>query len=928
MSVASESPPVASLSSSCSSYYSSSVSSPSCSTLPAQLDLTALRAVLTQCAGPSSAVPTASSLSSSCSSLVSSSVLSTPRRVLSSSPSAGSSLGRRSSRHALVKSITKRLRSMKTLLHAQPPFATHTLPPNQLQHQQQLPSHNSHSQHDHDNTTDGPGHSSAPSTSAASSQHCQQQQQQQRVDSESDSDTGSESDKENEGGESAAAPSGVRKLRESGAKRVSDDGHLDTTAEERPSTAESEAERGEATRRTRGAKRAATGTTAHWQRVVVALNEENDQLRLAVAAERERVESELDKQARRYDGIIQEKDDEISQLRALIRSMNDTMLNNTQQLIDAQAELHASHVHIQQYGDQEEEAEAEAEAHSEAEESCDVPDYPILTPGNSPLLSPNKLTLLLDDTQDILAFDSNAHSTTKPPLPPTSPTRCASAVATSSSTPARRTASGLLASPLPQSIAVAAAAAADANQLSAAWQRYLDVNHVEKERQLAQLPLTSPSTPDSKRRKVASPCAASSPQQQRSNQQLPAPLSTQSNKALPPASCTSGGVASHVRSHTLLSGAHHGAVKQLLFHNTAASDNSHSSDSNDRYESAAAGQRVQQSAAHRRAESSTAVEIRAISSPLTNRSTAIREEAISLARDELQAGLYAAAAVDAASDGSNGSPLSPAEAVAAAAARAEEDDSCTLSASDARRLSADLRRHRQLLDVKNEWSVRLKAMSGIELISRESGIGRWSEWGKELEALRPLLCDQLTDLRSSIVREACRVLVALASASRLQFEREVDVYYPLLFKGLYVTIRVIRDSCDECLQALTLRTASARCLPALLAGCSDPHAIVREKCSSYISALLVAAAAASAAVDLSQFDSHAVDIGSAISRLVQDSDHSARAAARQLFRTFSKHFPTRAAAMHAHFPTQVQKTLDTEKKLNSKPSSQLIKKKK
>ena len=702
----------------------------------------------------------------------------------------------------------------------------------------------------------------------------------------------SDADKENAGCEASdTSVDGQRGQCESAERRAS--GALDSTAtaDERPSTAESGRP---IVRRSRSgaAGQRGKGSARQWQRVVEALNADNEALRSAASALDARLTAALEAQARRYDGIIQERDDEIGQLRALIESMNDTMLNNTQQLLDVQGQ-------------------AEAES---------VPAYPTLTPGSSPLLSPNKLAVLLDDTQDILTFDAHAaHFARKPPLPPMSPIRgggssslslAAGGASGGGSASSRRTAAVLLPSLVASSTAsplksVAASAAADAQELSAAWQRYLDENEVERERQVAALPLASPATPDSRTQQAASASLVGS---SHAAQQLTRQATPRSLHASPTVAAVLSG--SHTRSHTALGERLGGAVKQLVFHSGAVEQ-----DDEETAPSSAAQSRS--GAVHRRAESAA-----------TDSHTA-PSRAASHARDGCAAATKdSTAPTSTARVEIDDTCLATADVCRAVAVQcAEEGESRqTLSASDARRVSAELRRLRALLDVRNEWSARMKAMAAIEALSREGGVGLWSEWPRELESLRPLLCDQLTDLRSAIVRSACRVLVALAAASALHFEREVDVYYPLLFKGLFVTIRVIRDSCDECLHTLTQRTASTRCLPALLHGTADAHSVVRDKCASYIHALLQAAAAAA---DVTALEPLSGDIGACIARLVADSDHNTRATARQLYRSFSAHFPRQAQTVHAAFPTQVQKALDAERKAaTGKHSAQASRKKK
>ena len=493
------------------------------------------------------------------------------------------------------------------------------------------------------------------------------------------------------------------------------------------------------------------------------------------------------------------------------------------------------------------------------------PAYPVLTPNSSPLLSPAKLQPRLNDTEELITFDARAdrpcaasptrhcapsHTAALPPRSPY-PTHPASLPLSGG-----RRAGGTVAStssPFAVLSSPSSSCPPPSSPIAAAWQGYLERKGLQRERELQCLPITSPSTPDSKRRRIA--------EEDRGRQ------GGGGGQGRTPLSSAAAGQRPSTGPAPL-------APTQLRFE--------------EEKEPPFVAPPPLPTAGHRRAETTTALELRA--------------------------------GVRATAEEANGHRRSSAALRSSTASRAgedcEADGGCGLSAADARRVSGELRKQRALLDVRNDWTVRVKAMNAIEELSREAGLARWADWGREVEALRPLLAEQLSDLRSSIVREACRLLVALCDSSRPVFEREVEFYFPLLFKGLYVTIRVIRDSCGACLQAVVQKMRSVRTVQALVAGCQDPHAIVREKVGAQLQGLLEAAVAGPAlpspAASVAELDGFAAELSGLCVRHMQDSDHGTRAAFRALFRAFSAAFGQRATAVYAELPGVVQRTLDKE----------------
>jgi len=180
-------------------------------------------------------------------------------------------------------------------------------------------------------------------------------------------------------------------------------------------------------------------------------------------------------------------------------------------------------------------------------------------------------------------------------------------------------------------------------------------------------------------------------------------------------------------------------------------------------------------------------------------------------------------------------PVGVASAVSAAVAPAPVSPTASASALaplsilEQRRVQSELKQHRSMLaTIEQCWTLRSKAMNAIEAVVRERGAGGmvgWSGWTGELGLLQRGMSAQLCDLRSSILRESCRLLIALAEASPREFEEssQLGFYAPLLFKGLYVTIKIISSTCDETMQEIVARVATVKSVPVVSTVLAPQH---------------------------------------------------------------------------------------------------------
>lgn len=160
------------------------------------------------------------------------------------------------------------------------------------------------------------------------------------------------------------------------------------------------------------------------------------------------------------------------------------------------------------------------------------------------------------------------------------------------------------------------------------------------------------------------------------------------------------------------------------------------------------------------------------------------------------------------------------------------------------KLKKALRKQMDLIATSDEeWDVRVKAMETIEDILREGEIQDVKGFWKEMSVLKKRISTQLDDLRSSIIKQACLLLVAVADCvgDEEKFSSFFKHCLPHLFSKLYVTIKVIRESADECTKAVIRRSkALVDCIPTIAdAAVNDSHPQVRHHCVEYLTRIII-----------------------------------------------------------------------------------------
>ncbi|XP_047309999.1 CLIP-associated protein-like isoform X2 [Impatiens glandulifera] len=207
---------------------------------------------------------------------------------------------------------------------------------------------------------------------------------------------------------------------------------------------------------------------------------------------------------------------------------------------------------------------------------------------------------------------------------------------------------------------------------------------------------------------------------------------------------------------------------------------------------------------------------------------------------------------------------------------------------------------------EKDWSIRIVSLQRLEGLI----IGGAANYPCFLGLLKQLigpLSTQLSDRRSSIVKQACHLLNFLSKELLGDFEACAEMFIPVLFKLVVITVLVIAESADNCIKTMLRNCKVARILPRIVdSGKTDRSAILRAKCCEY--ALLVLECWADAP------EIHrAADLYEALIKCcVGDAMSEVRATARACYRLFAKTWPARSHRLFLSFDPVIQRLINEE----------------
>ncbi|KAL1495781.1 hypothetical protein AB1Y20_016643 [Prymnesium parvum] len=223
---------------------------------------------------------------------------------------------------------------------------------------------------------------------------------------------------------------------------------------------------------------------------------------------------------------------------------------------------------------------------------------------------------------------------------------------------------------------------------------------------------------------------------------------------------------------------------------------------------------------------------------------------------------------------------------------AADEEVAPLPVYSERELSKEMEAIREKMSNGGEWTVRQAALRQLQALVL-GGAAEFDSFAAQLKTLREPLCAQVSELRSSLVKEATHALELLVTRMGPSFEPFAEVYVPLLLKGTVVTIQVISHSSYACARAIILHSTPVKCLPKLLAALSDRSSTIRKNAMEYILLLLEALPAYSDG-ERGPLEKHADALCQAVRAGVSDALAEVRSLSRSTFWALHRHFPSRA----------------------------------
>ncbi|XP_059626127.1 CLIP-associated protein-like isoform X2 [Cornus florida] len=207
---------------------------------------------------------------------------------------------------------------------------------------------------------------------------------------------------------------------------------------------------------------------------------------------------------------------------------------------------------------------------------------------------------------------------------------------------------------------------------------------------------------------------------------------------------------------------------------------------------------------------------------------------------------------------------------------------------------------------EKDWSIRIDAMQRVEGLV-VGGAADYPCFRGLLKQLVGPLSTQLSDRRSSIVKQACHLLNFLSKELLADFEACAETFIPVLFKLVVITVLVIAESADNCIKTMLRNCKVGRVIPRI-ADCAknDRNALLRARCCEYAVLILEYWA------DAPEIQRSANLYEDLIKCCVGDAMSEVRSTARTCYRMFAKTWPERSRRLFSSFDPVIQRIIKDE----------------
>ncbi|KAL4165364.1 hypothetical protein KRP22_004092 [Phytophthora ramorum] len=213
------------------------------------------------------------------------------------------------------------------------------------------------------------------------------------------------------------------------------------------------------------------------------------------------------------------------------------------------------------------------------------------------------------------------------------------------------------------------------------------------------------------------------------------------------------------------------------------------------------------------------------------------------------------------------------------------------------------------LQLVNNWDKRVDALKMLQKLADRCRKASNSETvlpflSQALRSIRDRLCQQVSDLRSSVSREACKTIQMLANALRDEFNAHAEICLGNLLKATYVTIQVISTAADSTIRSMIESTSNgySRVIPKLIECAKSRNQVLRCNAVCYLTLTLQRWSSSF----LSKHSDLFVPI---LPALLQDALGDVRAQSRKCYWSYHQLFPDEAKGIFARLDGSTQKNL-------------------
>ncbi|GLD93664.1 hypothetical protein PINS_up002269 [Pythium insidiosum] len=210
------------------------------------------------------------------------------------------------------------------------------------------------------------------------------------------------------------------------------------------------------------------------------------------------------------------------------------------------------------------------------------------------------------------------------------------------------------------------------------------------------------------------------------------------------------------------------------------------------------------------------------------------------------------------------------------------------------------------LKLENDWSVRVESLKSLQRLAHKcnGSPNAVAALSVGFRGVREIVCEQVSDLRSSVAREACQTLQTLAKVIRDDFNSHAEYCMGNLLKATYVTIQVISTAADSSIRGIIESTSNGynRVINKFVDGAKTRNQVLRHHCTMYLTLTLERWSAA--------FLSRTIDvIIQVLPALLHDAVSDVRAQARKCYWALHSLFPQDAVELYERLDSSTQRNI-------------------